>query len=91
MPKLPPGTRFVKGPGFKKYTAIIPDHGRVSFGDKRYQQFKDSVPKRLGGGLYSNKDHGDAKRRLNYRRRHGAQGYYKKPLTPAWFSWFYLW
>lgn len=89
--KLPKGTYFVRGPGYKKYTAHVPGYNSVSFGDKRYEQFKDSVPKQLGGGLYSNKNHNDPKRRANYRRRHGAQGYYKKKYSPAWFSYYFLW
>jgi hypothetical protein len=44
------GIVFVKGPGFKKYTAILPNGKKVHFGDKRYEQYKDSVPKNRGVG-----------------------------------------
>jgi len=89
--KLPKGTYFVPGPGNKKYTAVVPGHGKISFGDRRYQQFRDSVPKSLGGGLYTHLNHSDRMRRANYRRRHGAQGYQNKIYSPSWFSWHFLW
>lgn len=88
---------FVRGRGNHKYTAILSDGKRVSFGDKRYQHYKDRVPKKLGGGKWSHKDHLDAKRRKNYRDRHGgmrnSQGkrYVDIKYTPAWFSYRYLW
>jgi hypothetical protein len=53
---------------FKKYVALLPDGRKVHFGDKRYQQFKDST----GLGLYSHLDHGNKKRRENYFSRHSA-------------------
>ena len=89
--ELPAGIRFVKGPPGKKYTAILPNGKHVHFGSADYQQYKDSVPKKLGGGLWSHKDHLDDKRRNSYRARHGAQGYYKIKYTPAWFSYYFLW
>lgn len=94
---LPRGTKFVRGSGNKKYTAILPDGKRVSFGDKRYQQYKDSVPVRMGGGLYSKKNHMDKQRRASYRSRHSKlkckDGEYciNKKYSPAWFSYHYLW
>lgn len=91
------GTYFVKGPGKYKYTAVLPDGKRVNFGHRDYQQYRDSVPRRLGGGLWSSKDHGDRKRRDSYRKRHGgvrtstgAKAVMKK-YSPAWFSYHYLW
>jgi hypothetical protein len=89
--ELPAGIRFVKGPLGKKYTAILPNGKHVHFGSSSYQQYKDSVPKRLGGGLWSQKNHLDEQRRKSYRARHGAQGYYKIKYTPAWFSYYFLW
>lgn len=95
LPSLPKGTHFTKGPYPKKYTAHIPNGKgkvrKVSFGHQDYQQYRDSVPPSLGGGLWSNKNHLDPARRTNYRRRHGAQGYYRNPYTPAWFSYYFLW
>jgi hypothetical protein len=94
---LPSGTKFVKGSGRYKYTAIMPDGKRVHFGHRDYQHYKDSVPKRLGGGLWSHKDHGDKKRRENYRKRHGGVKTksggkaINKKYSPSWFSYHFLW
>ena len=88
---------FEPGPGNKKYTAVLDNGKRVSFGDRRYEQYRDSVPKRLGGGLYSHLDHNDAKRRENYRRRHAGvqkssgRRAIDEQYSPAWFSYHYLW
>ena len=67
--KLPKGIRFVEGPRKKKYTAILPNGRKVHFGHKDYQQYKDSVPIKLGGGIWSHLDHLDPKRRKNYQKR----------------------
>ena len=79
------------GPGYKKYKVKLYQDGKywksVTFGDSRYQQYRDQSPL----GLYSDQDHLDEKRRDNYRSRHGAQGYQENTFTPAWFSWNYLW
>lgn len=94
MVHLTKGTKFIKGQNFKKYTALVPINGsikKVSFGDTRYEHYKDSVPKELGGGLWSHKDHNDKERRKNYRLRHGAQGYQHRKNSPAWFSYYFLW
>ena len=91
------GVRFEKGHDRYKYTAILPNGKRVHFGHKDYQHYKDSVPKNLGGGLWSKLDHNDKKRRDNYRKRHGgvltkdgSKAYLKK-YSPSWFSYYYLW
>ena len=86
-----------RGPGVKKYRVVLyknrTDYKNqnkwktVTFGDKRYQQWRDNSPMRL----YKHLNHNDPDRRRNYRNRHGAQGYQKKKYTPAWFSWHYLW
>ena len=97
--------RFERGPGRYKYTAIMKDgtkvNGktvkRVNFGHRDYDHYKDSVPKNMGGGLWSQKDHGNHQRRKNYRVRHaGVQlksgtPAYKVKYTPSWFSFHYLW
>lgn len=89
--------KFVLGPGRYKYTAILKDGRRVNFGHRDYQHYRDSVPKNKGGGRWSHKNHLDVVRRANYRKRHGGvlnkagQPAYKVPLTPAWFSYYYLW
>lgn len=99
--ELPFGTRFiVPRLGAHKYMAVIPTgHGtteKVRFGDPRYQQYKDSVPKKLGGGKWSHLDHLDKKRRESYLARASGQMCGTKrcvdiPYTPAWFSYHYLW
>ena len=102
MPTLPKGTKFIiPKSGNKKYTAIIPQPNnktkRVSFGDRRYQQYKDSVPKSMGGGKWSKKNHLDPQRRKSYRARHGnlrckdGKKCITKKYSPAWFSYYYLW
>lgn len=75
----------------KKYDAIIINketgkEKRIPFGDKRYSQYQDTT----GLGFYSDKDHKNKERRLNYRKRHEVylrEGYY----SPSFFSWAYLW
>lgn len=95
-PKLPKETRFVAGPGRKKYTAIVKGR-RVSFGHRDYEHYRDAVPKRLGGGKWSHKDHRNTSRRANYRKRHGAlrckdgRRCVAVRYSPAWFSWHFLW
>ena len=74
----------------KKYDALLLNKQtgktvRVSFGDNRYQQYKD----RTGLGLYSHMDHHDAQRRKNYLTRHGGDKDYK--YSSGWFSARYLW
>lgn len=100
--KLPKGTKFeVPKSGHKKYTAIIPlkdgKTKRVSFGDSRYEHYKDQVPKSMGGKRWSHKDHLDKNRRENYRKRHGAlkckngKKCISVKYSPAWFSYYFLW
>lgn len=94
--------KFVKGPGNYKYTAILKDGSpwktnRVNFGDRRYQHYYDKTPLQLNGGKYHAKDHLDKERRSRYRLRHkmikNKQGLaaYQIPLSPAWFSYHFLW
>ena len=45
---------------------------KVHFGHQDYEQYRDSVPKIMGGGLWSHRDHQDSKSRKNYRSRNGA-------------------
>ena len=82
---------FKKGPKNKKYSVLFPDGKIVTFGDKRYQHYRDRI------GLWSNLDHNNKTRRENYRKRHEAvklkDGRIAKNVkfTPAWFSWNFLW
>lgn len=66
----------------KKYDVYI-DGKRISFGDNRYQQYKDRI------GYYKDLDHLDKQRRLRYQQRHQNDNLDK--LGPAFFSWNYLW
>lgn len=95
--RVPAGTRFMRGPGRYKYTAILPDGRKVNFGHRDYEHYRDSVPIRQGGGLWSHLDHGDKRRRDSYRSRHqgvrtgsGERAYLQR-YSPAWFSYHYLW
>lgn len=89
--------RFVVGPGRYKYTAILKNGKRVNFGHRDYEHYRDSVPVAKGGGRWSKLDHGDAKRRANYRSRHGGvmtgsgNFAYRVKYSPSWFSYKYLW
>lgn len=70
---------------YKKYMAIFTSPKRtVHFGDKRYQQYRDSTPL----GLYSHLNHMDTTRRKRYYNRHGKNA---ELYSPKWFSHKYLW
>ena len=82
----------------KKYDAVLrnkhthkgqrhdrPVVRRVPFGAVGYEQFHDST----GKGLYSRVNHGDPKRRKNYRTRHHGEN--KRKFSSGYFSWKYLW
>ena len=66
----------------KKYAAVFADGRKVHFGDKRYQQFRDSAL-----GLYSKLDHKDQERRRRYLARHGEG----KKYSAKWFAEKFLW
>lgn len=73
--------KFKKGPGVKKYTAIIKNKKTkktrvLHFGDKNYEQFKD----RTNLGIYSKKNHGDKRRQENYYNRHSGEKKRKKAI-----------
>ena len=65
----------------------------IHFGDKRYQQYKDTTPLRI----YSNLDHLDKKRRYRYRARaskiKNKQGEYtyKNPKYANYYAYKFLW
>lgn len=66
----------------KKYDAYRKDGSYItSFGDNRYQQFKDKI------GYYKSKDHLDTTRRSNYYSRHGEA----RHESAKWFSHKFLW
>jgi hypothetical protein len=99
--RLPLGTKFKRGTGRYKYTALIPlNNGKtkiVHFGHRDYQHYHDSVPLSMGGGIWSHKNHNDKIRRINYRKRHASiknksgTFAYNDKLSPSWFSYYYLW
>jgi len=80
--------KWFRGSGFKKYKAVVYLRGKkvktVSFGDKRYAQYKDKTPLKL----YSKKNHLDKKRRARYYARHKKN--YPR-YSADWFSKKYLW
>jgi hypothetical protein len=88
---------FERGPGKYKYTAVLKNGKRVNFGHVDYEQYCDSVPKNMGGGLWSHCDHGDKVRRSHYRSRHegvltkDGTPAYKVILSPSWLSYRFLW
>lgn len=92
--------RFEKSPLInKKYRAYVDIGGVgnpkiVDFGSAYHKHYRDQT----GLGLWSHFDHGDDKRRENYRKRHGkimnkTEGKlaHKVKFSPSWFSWHYLW
>ena len=61
---------FISKVKHKKYSVYVKSDNKsgiklISFGDKRYEQFKDKL------GFYSHLDHNDLKRKDNYYSRHG--------------------
>lgn len=67
----------------KKYDVYLGDSYLLSFGDKRYQQYKDKL------GYYKALDHGDDKRRILYNIRHRKDG--NTPYYAGWWARKYLW
>ena len=77
-------TIFKSNRKHKKYMAVFRDaRPIVHFGDKRYQQYKDSTPLRT----YAHLNHGDKERRKRYYQRHGKARMY----SAKYFSHKYLW
>jgi hypothetical protein len=83
--------KFVKSKTkYKKYDVILKNKKNnkiktIPFGDKRYQQYKDST----GLKLYSKLDHNDKNRRRLFRLRHAKTS--KKKFSSSWFSYRFLW
>ena len=82
----------LKKKGWSKYTMDGLEKDQIykkyvtSFGDKRYQHFKDQTPLKT----YKNLDHNDPKRRDLYRQRHKNDNI-NDPNYAGYWSWFYLW
>ena len=68
----------------KKYDIYKNNKYLLSFGDKRYEQFKDSTSIKK----YKNQDHNDPNRRRLYFARHG---YTQDKTSPKYWSNKYLW
>ena len=66
----------------KKYDVFKNNRYVVSFGDNRYQQFKEKI------GIYKALDHGDKKIRDNYYAMHGKES---RLGIAKFFSHKYLW
>lgn len=68
----------------KKYDVYKDDKYITSFGDKRYQHYKDLI------GYYKNLDHNDKKRRDNYRLRHKNDNI-DNPNYAGYWAYHFLW
>lgn len=78
---------FVSKVKNKKYSVYVKSNTKsgmklISFGDKRYGQFKDKI------GHYKHLDHNDPKRKKAYYKRHGKA---TSKDTAKYFSHKYLW
>lgn len=88
---------FEEGTYPYKYRAYMNNGKTVSFGHQDYEHYRDSVPKRLGGGIWDDLDHLDKERRRRYRARHSnvkkkdGRFAYRVKYSPSWFSYYYLW
>lgn len=69
---------------YKKYDVFLDDRKITSFGDTRYQQYKDKF------GYYSDLNHFDKFRRKNYRTRH-QHDYIDDPNHAGFWSYWFLW
>jgi hypothetical protein len=67
---------------YKKYDAYV-DGKKYSFGDIRYEQFRDKI------GYYSNLNHNNKLRRVQYVNRHKNDRL--NEYSPGYFSMYYLW
>jgi hypothetical protein len=69
----------------KKYDVYQDGKYLLSFGDKRYEHYKDLI------GHYSNLNHLDKKRRDNYRKRAEGIGHLDNYKSPNFWSYWTLW
>lgn len=74
----------------KKYIAVLLNpqtnrEVRVSFGDRRYEQYHDRI------GKYKHLDHQNKERRRLYRLRHAGEGEERNKYKAGWFAWHILW
>lgn len=82
----------VSNRGDKKYMITTPMNKKIHFGNKNYEQFKDTAL-----GTYKHLDHGDKSRRAAYKARHKAiktkdgKFAYMSPEQPSFYSMYFLW
>lgn len=85
MSKILDGFTFIKSKTKNKKYDVYKNNKKItSFGDKRYQHYKDKI------GMYSNLNHNDLNRRKLYRARHKNDNI-TSPTSAGYFSWKYLW
>lgn len=77
--------KWEEGTGTKKYKITLSNGNILQFGNKAYQQYRDSSPL----GLYSHLDHNDENRKRLFRKRHEKN--IKKKYSPAYYANKYLW
>ena len=85
---------FPSNKGNSKYSVYVMKNGKIRlihFGNKKYEHFHDKI------GYYSKLNHGDKKRRDNYRKRHKAilkkdgKPAYLDKNQPSYWAYNYLW
>ena len=69
----------------KKYDVYENDKYILSYGQLPYEQYKDAL------GYYSNLNHGDKKRRDNYKARASGIGSLNNEYSANYWSYHYLW
>ena len=69
---------------FKKYDVYFKNKYVCSYGDIRYFHYYDKI------GYYSNLNHYNEQRRINYRKRHMSD-HINDPNFPGYWSYHYLW
>lgn len=69
---------------YKKYMVRVGNEW-IHFGDTRYEHYRDNT----GLGIYSHLNHGDEKRRKNYKARHESTRHLKN--SASWFADKFLW
>lgn len=70
----------------KKYDVYKNDKYLLSFGDLRYQHFRDITPLKA----FAHLDHNDKKRRDNFRKRFQKHDHWDEDKS-MFYSWNYLW
>ena len=68
----------------KKYDVYKDGKYLLSFGDLRYQHYRDKL------GRFTELDHNDKERREKFRKRFGGKDF-SNPDKALYWSWYYLW